>query len=92
MLVSNVSLRYGTDLKGSNISTQNDSARLYDKLKLSYRQKAKVQILTLQISKGQYLGLIYFKNLQKSERQKNNNSSDNSLTSPYTGGGENIIK
>ena len=49
--------------------------------KLSYRQQAKAQILTLLSSKGQYLGLIYFKNLPKirmAEKCRNNNSNNNS--------------
>ena len=40
------------------------TARLQDRLQT---QQAKVQILTLLWSKGQYLGLIYFKNLPKNE-------------------------
>ena len=43
----------------------NYSARI--SYKLSYRQQAKVQILTLLSSKGQYLALVYFKNLPKNE-------------------------
>ena len=50
------------EIKRSNMSIQNDSAG-----KLSYRQYAKVQILTLRSSKGQFLGLIYLKYLPKNE-------------------------
>ena len=65
---------------GSNISTQNDFAGI--SYKLSYRQQIKIQIMTLLSSKGQYLGLIYFKNLPK-------NDSDKPLTSRCTDGGKN---
>ena len=60
---------------GSNISIQYDSARI--SYKPSFRPQAKFQILPLLSSKGQYLGRIYFKNLQKmrmSEKGCNNNS------------------
>ena len=72
---------------GSNISTQNKSARI--SYKLSYRHQTKVKILTLLT-----LGLIYLKNLPKmrmSEKCRNNknNNSDNPLTSRRTNGGKN---
>ena len=61
--------------------------------KLSYRQQTKVQILTILNPKGQYLGLVYFKNIQKkrmSEKCRNNkHNSDNPLTSRRTDGGKN---
>ena len=59
-------LRYCPKItSGSNISTKNDFAGI--SYKPSYRQQIKVQILTLLGLNGQYLGLIYFKNLQKNE-------------------------
>ena len=76
---------------GSKISAQNDSVR--KSYKLSYRQQAKVPILTLLSSNGQYLGLIYFKKIPKmrmSEKchNNNNNNSDNPLTSCRADGGK----
>ena len=53
-----------------------------------------VQILTLLGSKGQYLGLIYFRNLPKNDnvrKCRNNNNSGNPLTSRRTDGGKNQI-
>ena len=47
----------------ANISTRNDSVGI--SYKLSYKQQAKVQILTSLSSKGYYLDLIYFRNLPK---------------------------
>ena len=55
-----------------NISTQNDC---WDKLKTQFQQ-AKVHILTLFSSKGQYMGFIYFnffpknKNIRKILQQQ----------------------
>ena len=40
--------------------------------KLTYRLQTKVQIFTLLSSKGQHLGLIYFKSLPKCENVKKN--------------------
>ena len=64
--------------------------------KFSYRQQIKVQIATLPNSNGQYLGLVYFKNLAKKwvcqknvarNKKHNNNNSDNPLNSRRTDGG-----
>ena len=58
---------------------------------LCYRTSYR-QILALN-SKSQYLGLIYFKDLPKNENvrksHKNNNNSDNPITSRRTDGGKN---
>ena len=53
----------------------------------------RVQIVTLLSSKGQYLGLIYIKNLPKMRmseecRNNSNSNSDNPLTSRRTDGGK----
>ena len=57
--------------------------------------QAKVRTLTLLSSKGQYFGLISFKNLPKMRMSEiycnnNNNNSDNPLTSHCTDGGKNL--
>ena len=69
---------------GSNISKQNG-------YRISYKLLQTVQILTLLSTKGQCLGLIYFKSLPKMRMSEkcNNNNSDNPLTSRRTDWGIN---